>query len=199
MELDLKTLIKNLKKKKYLVFESDEKIYNLNLVGIRTLDNTPNTFNDWLIVFWKFHGQWNELRFKITTDPGTYWLKNPMSVDGTAILKEGQIRSMWRIGKHKGQYTALVQNKPATIIRDFNRDSNMDFQSGKEKTGLYGINLHRANASRESTQVHKWSAGCQVFANPEEFNLLIHLCKEAEKSWGNSFTYTLIHERDLIV
>ena len=62
---------------------------------------------------------------------------------------------------------------------------------------MFGINIHRASATRESTQVDKWSAGCQVVANPHEYDLLIAAVKEAIEQWGDGFTYTLINERDL--
>ncbi len=37
-----------------------------------------------------------------------------MSSLGTAMLKEGQYIDAYKQGLHKGQYTALVQDKPVT-------------------------------------------------------------------------------------
>jgi hypothetical protein len=170
---------------------------NLNIVGIRGADKTPNKFNDVLTVFWKYEGRWSFVQFKCTTEAGIYWLEHPMKLSGTAILKCGQYKSSWKIGKHKGKYTALVQSKPITVIRDADKDREYDYNSGNEEEGLFGINIHRSNPKRESTQVGKWSAGCQVFANPWEFDVFIKICEEAADVYSNSFTYTLINESDL--
>ena len=45
--------------------------------------------------------------------------------------------------------------------------------------------------------VEKWSAGCQVFQDYHHFEIFMRLIAEAEKNWTNSFTYTLITEKDL--
>lgn len=184
-----------MKKKGYKVF-SNEAGFDLNIVGIRTKELQANRFDDFITVFYRIHGEWLFNVFKCTTDPGAYWLKNPMNVSGTAILKEGQYRRSHRIGKHKGKYIALVQNSPLTVFRDFNRDKVLNLKAGSEQTGMFGINIHRSSASHESTQVDKWSAGCQVFCDPNQFKFFINLCKQGRDSFGNSFTYTLLNERD---
>ena len=193
MELDTHHLIAALRDKGYLVFEDDSKNFNLNIVGIRTNDTTSNKFNDWMVIFWKFRGFWNKMVFPITTDPGIYWREHPMNVKGTAILAEGQHRGMWKVGKHKG-YPALQQNKPCTVIRDSDKDAVLDFD-GSEDFGHFGINHHKAGAN--SKQVDKWSAGCQVQPNSALFHIEMTIFNEAACNWGNSFTYTLIHENDL--
>ena len=193
MDLTVKNIIKVLKEKDYAVFEEDSKNFNLNIVGIRTNDQQSNRFNDGMVIFWRYLGRWNSIGFPITTDPGTYWRKNPMNVKGTAILKEGQHKGMWKVGKHKG-YPALQQNKPCTVIRDNNEDNILDF-NGEEDFGHFGINHHKAG--HNSTQVDKWSAGCQVQPNSALWHIEMEIFKEAASTWGNSFTYTLIHENDL--
>ena len=193
MKIEIPHIIKVLKSKDYLVFEDDSKNFNLNIVGIRTNDDTSNKFNDWMVIFWKFGGFWNNMIFPITTDPGIYWREHPMNVKGTAILKEGQHRGMWKVGTHKG-YPALQQHKPCTVIRDSDMDKVLDFD-GSEDVGLFGINHHKAG--NESTQVDKWSAGCQVQPTSALWHIEMEIFKEAAASWGNSFTYTLIHENDL--
>ncbi len=195
--ITIQNIQKALLKKGYNLFEDDSKEYNLNLVGVRSKDVTPNTFNDWFTVFWKHAGEWHFYVFKCTTDPGLYWLNNPMNDKGTGILKEGQYSGLWTLGFHKGKYMALKQKNPCTLIRDYDRDSELDFDSGREDTGIFGINGHRANAHRESVQIDKWSAGCQVIADPDDFEWLINTCKKSSKIWGDSFTYTLLNESDL--
>src|SRR5690606_12369635 len=103
-------------------------------------------------------------------------------------------RSSYRIGLHRNSYTALVQAKPVTVIRDFDRDAILDYDSGREETGFFGINIHRASATGESTRVDKWSAGCQVFANIHQYSEFLKLCRLATSNWGEQLTYTLIRQ-----
>ena len=58
-------------------------------------------------------------------------------------------------------------------------------------------NIHRSNPYTESYVVNKWSAGCQVFKKVEDYEKFMDLCGESAKIYGNSFTYTLIDEKDL--
>lgn len=188
-------VIDTLSEKGYAIFQNDDKPYNLNYVGIRDISGV-NSFNDVFIVFWKYKGQWSSIKWKGTTDPGTYWLQNPMNPHGTAILKEGQWRGCWKLGKHQGKYEALVQRKEVTVIRDGNKDNVLNLEAGYEDTGFFGINHHRANSKSESTQIDKWSAGCQVTANPHEYDVFIQICKEAQEIWGEGLTYTLLNKTD---
>ena len=118
-----------------------------------------------------------------------------MNVDGTAILKEGQYVNAYKIGKHLGQYDALVQVKPVTVIRDYDRNAVLDFNNGKETTGLYGINIHRASAINNLQNVDKWSAGCQVWSRDADFEEFMTLCnKQVTLNGYKTFTYTLLVE-----
>ena len=187
-------IIRVMEKKGHKVFK-DPSGHDLNIIGIRTADTAANRFNDYLCVFYLFDGHWNFFAFPATTDPGTFYRENPINVKGTAILKPGQYRGMWKIGRHKG-YKALQQNKPATVYRDADRDKNIDVEDQEEQTGMFGINCHRANSAKASTQVDKWSAGCQVFQDPDHYNFLLNLCQRGADKFGNSFTYTLLIEKD---
>lgn len=191
---DVKKICNTLDRLNYKVFRGDSKNYNLNIVGLRNDNAEPNKFDDEMWVFWRFENRWTLKKYKITTDPGLSYLTDPISEAGTAILKEGQYTKAYRLGKHQGKYEALVQSQPLTVIRDFNRDGKLDFASGKEQTGFFGINIHRSSPTGESTLVNKWSAGCQVFARITEYNEFIGLCKKAIAEWGNEFTYTLIRK-----
>lgn len=168
--------------------------YELNIVGVRSNSVIPNSFDDLLYVFWKDdNGDWDGKYFSVTTDAGTFWLKSPMNDLGTSILKQGQYKDAYAVGLHKGKYKALVQVKPVTAILDYNRDAILDFNNGKEKTGLFGINIHHAGTS--ATEVGKWSAGCQVFQTQKDFDEFMKLVDKDMKLYGNTFTYTLIDER----
>jgi len=183
-------LLQKLEAKGYKVFE---KKWDINIIGVRKKNGQPNKFDDRIYVICKNDAdQWQEWSWPATTDPGTYWLQQPMNVLGTAILKEGQWRSSWKIGLHRGEKPALVQIKTVTVYRDKDRDVELDFDQG-ESTGLYGINIHRAG--KNSVNVDKWSAGCQVFANDADFEEFMALChKQVKAGYGDVFSYTLLEE-----
>lgn len=189
------TLRRTLEFKKYRVYDREDG-FDLNIVGIRTHGRKPGRFDDFITVFYRSNGEWILNVFPATTDPGGYWLDHPQSPLGTAILKEGQYLRSYQIGKHKNRYRALVQRAEVTVIRDFDRDGELDFESGREETGFFGINIHRASLRNRSIDVGKWSAGCQVIADPRQFDLFMDLCDEGSRAWGNAFTYTLLHQRD---
>lgn len=194
MKLSIDSLTKAMTAKNYRVFTQGD--YNLNLVGIRSRDMTANTFNDLYCVFFQTHGAPHLHIFPCTTDPGLYYRQHPAHVNGTAILTPGQHQGAWQLGQHQGKYDALVQAKPVSVYRDNDRDKALNTHAPTQ-TGYFGINHHRANAARESTQIDKWSAGCQVFANPDDYRIFMALVKKAAALWGNSFTYTLLNAQDL--
>ncbi len=170
--------------------------FELNIVGLRSSSTVPNRFDDEIHVFYKVNTlRWNYHIFKATTDPGTFWLRNPMQAQGTAILAQGQYENAYRMGLHQGKYLALVELKAVTIIRDYNRDAVLDFYNGKKTKGLFGINIHRANRTGNTKTVDKNSAGCQVFENAKDYEFFMQLCTKHKNLYGNSFTYTLIDFR----
>jgi len=183
-----------LKAKGYVFFEGDD--YDLNIVGIRSSDHDANRFNDLVCVAFKAGGLEYVFAFAATTDPGLYYRKNPCNVKGTAIMKPGQYRGLWSLGKHQGRYDALVQSGVVTVYRDADQDDKLDM--AMDASGFFGINLHRARENGTSLRVDKWSAGCQVIACSTDFDLLMALCRKGAEKWGNSFTYTLINETELV-
>ncbi|MEO7982931.1 MAG: hypothetical protein ABI688_02505 [Bacteroidota bacterium] len=177
-------------------FEIYTRPYELNIVGIRADSTVPNRFDDEIHVFFKNNtSQWIHYIFPATTDPGTYWLQNPMNAQGTAILMQGQYKGAYQIGLHRSKYYALVQRKPITVLRDYDRNAVLDFWNGKPDTGIFGVNIHRASLNGTTKTVDNYSAGCQVFANINDFNLFMQLCEKHKQLYGNSFTYTLIDKR----
>ena len=181
------------------IFASDVKPYNLNMWFVRNPDRVANTFNDKLYVFWN-HVGWNLRTFNITTDPGTMVRLKPSNALGVAIIKSPQqVKGGYKIGLHQGKYEALVQAKPFTHIRDFNKDALLDFNRPdlskcdfkvyrsnegfsvtdwiskeilvwRESEGMAGTNCHRANANGQSINVDNWSEGCQVLQNEQILN-----------------------------
>jgi len=186
-------LISIFRMKRYKLFTRP---YELNIIGVRSASTVSNRFDDELHVLFKdAKNKWKHYQFPITTDPGTYWLEHPLNVDGTAILKEGQYENAYKLGLHKGQYKALIQVKPVTVIRDYDRNATLDFFNGNESTGYFGINIHRGNPNGITNSVDKWSAGCQVFENIKDFTNFLTLCARHQLYYGNQFSYTLIDMR----
>ena len=180
-------------------YEIYQRPYELTILGIRSESTVPNRFDDQVHVLFKnTTKQWIHYVFPATTDPGTYWLQNPSSPQGTAILKQGQYKAAYQIGLHKGKYYALIQSKPVTVLRDYDRNAILDFKNGKEDTGMFGINIHHASENGTTKTIDQYSAGCQVFANINDFNLFMKLCEVHKNQYGNSFTYTLIDKRAIV-
>ena len=187
----------------YVWFNDDSnKDYDVNIVGIRnseTKDKVTNRFDDKITISYKIDGEWQYHEFDCTTDPGTHWVENVMNDKGVAILKPGQYRRSHKLRLHAGKYLALGQQNKVTVYRDDNRDANYDLDESKTDTGLFGINIHRATgrAGKKSSQVDKWSAGCQVIASNDDWHEFLDICQSAREIHGNSFSYTLIESKDI--
>jgi hypothetical protein len=188
---------KILKSKRYKFFDGT-KPYDVNVIGVRRSKGKVNRFDDMIMVVYRDRSKrWCINSYPITTDPGLYWLKNPGRVEGTAILRPDQYRSVYKIDKHRGKYDALCQRLGnVTVYRDADRDSVHDMDEKNTQTGMFGINIHKAGAS--STNVDRWSAGCQVFKNASDFQEFMDVMRHAEENYGNSFSYTLLLESDMM-
>ena len=190
-----------LKSKGYKYFTSD-KGYDVNIVGIRNSDThgkVTNKFDDTLTLSYKdSDGKWIYNEYTATTDPGSHWEKNLLNKDGVAILCPGQYRGSHKLGLHQGKYEALRQKSPVKVYRDNDKDGQYDMIEENVQEGIFGINIHKAGGRVDgSTQIDKWSAGCQVFSKESDFNEFMDVCKKASDVWGNSFTYTLIESNDI--
>lgn len=172
---------------------------NLNLFGVRSACNRAGKFDDVIACAWQERGRWNVEEWPATTDPGAYYLKNPINVEGTAILARGQHRGAWRLGRHRGQYEALVQTgAPVKVWRDRNRDEILDWsEEGDGKAGWYGINIHRAGPHGRTDDVGRWSAGCQVVQTADHLARILQLYRASAFKWGERISYTLIDVGDL--
>jgi hypothetical protein len=174
----------------------DERPFAMNIFGIRANSTEPDSFNDIIGYLYKDgSGKWNVIQSAGTTDTGTYWLKNPQNPKGTAMLVAGQYKDAYGIGYHRGKYLAFKQMMPVNVLRDYDRDAFFDFANGKHDRGLFGINLHRAGESGTTEDIGLYSAGCQVWANADEFNNALAFGKRHKEKYGNKFTYTLFDER----
>ena len=192
------------KAKGYKWFEDNSnKGYDVNIVGVRnseTKGRVTNAFDDCLTISYKIDGEWQFHCFQCTTDPGTAYMENPILENtGCAILKPGQYRGSHKLRLHQGKYLAVGLKKDVTVYRDNNRDDNYDLDESSTTTGLFGINIHRATARKggKSTRVDKWSAGCQVIADNDDWHEFLDICQAAREIHGNSFSYTLIESKDI--
>lgn len=90
------------------------------------------------------------LAFNANTDPSRYRRGAGTGAGkGMATLKPGLWRAH-RLGKHKGQYLALVQTGgPVTVIRD-------GVDGDYPDTGYFGINIHKGGVNTTSSE------GCQT-------------------------------------
>lgn len=174
--------------------------YNINLGGIRSSSNDVDRFNDVLFVAYEDHfGNGILLLSKATTKPGLGWLKDKMgNRNGTAILVPGYYPSCWTLGKHKGQYEALVQSDKATfkVWRDNDKDGEFDY-TGKIYDDVGGLNMHCESLLTETEKVGLYSAGCQVRQYDLEHFMVINLCKLSIIYWGKYISYGLFVESDL--
>lgn len=192
----LKDIVKAMESKGY---DIDKRPNALNVVGLRNSKPvSQDRYDDEIAYF--YYDDNGRLQGKVavgTTDPSTYYLKNPMNQGGAAILKGGQYKDAYKIGTHAGKYTALVQTgAPVTVIRDGDRDGYTNFLNATD-TGKFGINIHKSTRTKnDTTLIGKDSAGCQVFQNEADFNEMMRLAKASKAKYGNKFTYTLLDDRD---
>ena len=185
------------KDKGYVWFDKGN--YNLNVIGIRSNNNNivTNRYDDIIVIDYNTDICHKRVCYTITTEPGKYYMQNVANSKGTAILVPGQYRGCWKLGLHRGKYKALCQAKEVKVYRDNNKDMIYDMSPEIIDKGIFGINIHRSNETWTRNTIDNYSAGCQVFNDPVEFNSFIRLCEKQRKLYGNSFTYTLINEEDM--
>lgn len=156
------------------------------IVGIRSKADQPDKFDDLIGLVENNTITW----FTGTTNPGVHWLVNLLNPKGSALLKANQYLDTWKLDLHQGKYLALCQRKPVVVYRDGDKDNKSE-ETNITETGLFGINIHRANPSTISQINNNWSAGCQVLNDPKDFDYLIKRC---QASGLKDFSYTLLKE-----
>lgn len=177
--------------------------FDVNIIGVRnseTKGRVTNAFDDCVTISYKEDGEWKFHCYQATTDPGSHWEQNLLNEKGVAILKPGQYRGSHKLRLHQGKYLALGQQKAVKVYRDNNRDGKYDLLEENVDEGIFGINIHRATGRKggKSIRVDKWSAGCQVIANNDDWHQFLDICQTAREIWGNSFTYTLLESKDIV-
>jgi hypothetical protein len=197
MQNNLNSIIKSAEKLGYPI---DKRPNKLNIIGVRNSKATSQDKFDDLLAYFTYDDKGNLVGKVVsgTTDPSTYFLKSPINTSGAAILKSGQYKDAYALGLHRGSYEALVQVKPVTVIRDADRNALINYFAPTQK-GLYGINIHKATKGKQNEDIIGTdSAGCQVFRNVPDFMDMMRMAQVSRGKYGNSFTYTLIDERDTL-
>ena len=121
-----------------------------------------------------------------------------MNLKGAAILKSGEYKDSYAIGKHRNKYEALVQVKPVTVIRDNDRNAFINYFADTQ-TGLFGINIHKSTKGKNNEDIIGLdSAGCQVFRNISDFEDMMRMARISRNKYGNSFSYILLDNRDTL-
>jgi len=170
----------------------------LNLFGIRANKPDTNTFQDG-VGWMTFDGtNWIWKIYPATTEPGFYYLENPMNVEGTHILVPGQYLDSHMLGLHKQEYEAFVQCGKMSFYTDNNKNDVVDMNPDTiVALQSAGVDIHRANPDQTSTVVGKWSAACQVVADPVNFAEMISMAHKHTAIYPNLFSYTLFDELDV--
>lgn len=164
------------------------------LVGIRSNEDTWNTFDDKAYLF---KGETFIELYKITTNAGNDLL-NPTNPRGEAVLKaDGIYYDSWVRGRHRGKVEAYVQSVALPIHRDNDKDRKIE-ELGKAKLELVGINIHPSTYNPDSTEerllINGWSQGCQVFAKRDGENSYDSFM--AKTKGQRNLTYCLLNEFD---
>ena len=172
------------------------KPFDIFLFGIRDAAN-PDTWNDALGCIYRTtqDGPLQLQLWKGTTDPGRNALLRPPNPAGTAVVAPGQHRAVWTIGLHRGR-PAFVQNRPIPVLRDTDRDGNID-PASPAVAGVYGINGH--DAYKDGLQaVGEASEGCMVWWSHADHTEALKLGQAQQKSLGlSSFSFTLFDVREV--
>lgn len=171
-----------------------------NIVGIRNANKVSNTFDDRAFVWWDDKGKEESHYYTITTNPGFYYLENPIAgTKGTAILVPGQYLNCWELGVHRGKQKALIQTQgQVRVYRDEDKDTALDMIPATIDTGYFGINLHNAGLG-DPAVINSWSAGCQVWAfHLAHEKLMAQFAQLAEAGGFKKFSYTLLMQEDFV-
>jgi hypothetical protein len=186
-----------------MVTSGENKIF---LVGVREdLDvkkKEGDRFTDKMILVDPSKPTEKVISYQITTSPSVVFYSDPsrtLNKSGVAIMQPCVTK--YQIGTHrKGKPTeheALIQAGEMKINRFPLNTAQIDtYKPGSDSTGAdYGINIHRSSKDR-GICVGPYSAGCQVFADGNDFSDFMSRIKAASQNAG-IFLYALIENDDL--
>lgn len=153
--------------------------YSVNIMGRRWPTSTECTgFDDSIWVAW-VDGKGVKRAWyctHATTRPGS-----PRK-ERIATLKPGFYRGVYKLGRHKGRYEALVPTEALPVLRGERTESK-----------AWGLNFHRASLDvAMPDDVGPWSEGCQVFRYPEDFFTFLAIVKGSMAIYGPRVSYNLV-------
>jgi hypothetical protein len=193
--------------KPYIIYTDP---YVVNIVGIRNFVQTPNSFDDYLAVFYKdptctsCKNNWQFKVWQITTDPGVtggqiYTVNTDpteaKSKLGAGFIAEGQYVGSHITGIHLSKYSALSNQRPMLIYRDNDKDIWAEKRIKSLTLDTPNMNIHASGTKTSSLkEVDDWSAGCQVFKLPGDYMefLDIVLTKAKNPQVGSSTTKVVL-------
>ncbi len=197
-------IVKYLLAENYQVFTAPKEyniVYIEGMNGDWSLNSdAPNEFNDRRVVIEVVDGVPKIVdHWQATSEPGAYYTYNPMNPAGAARIKFGQYKA-WAVGTHGNaeRHEALVQVRPITVYRDFNKD----FQRTADKldTGLFYVNQHWGYDA-PSNDIRNASAGCLVGRMRQGHREFMAIIKQDRRYVANSdyvFYTTVIPGDDLV-
>lgn len=183
-----------------------------NIIGIRTKLIVPDVFNDLLAISYKDGSQELLKVYSITTEPGVFYQKNLLNLNGCAVVEPGQWIDAYSIGFHKGYDGTRINpntQQPYPAHRALVLTGHIRVKRDKDKNGIAGdsgivvdgdgtgCDIHGAMRSSLTKTVGPWSAGCNVFAAWRDKEEFIDICEKYRQATKNKFTYTLIKEENL--
>lgn len=199
-------LSKNVKYAEVNKIANDPNNKKLFIVGVRESIEIKrregDKFTDKIIIVDPSKPDEKVVSYQATTTPSLAYYSDPermMNPDGTAIMDPGV--SKYKIGIHKKgsptQHEALLQAGDMDIqrykptIKEFETYTPGEPDSGNG----YGINIHRSSTER-GVCVGPYSAGCQVFADGQDFLQFMATLKSASAN-GGEYLYALVQNDDL--
>ena len=138
--------------------------------------------------------------YQITTVPSlAYYGKKPMNPKGVGIKLPGQTLYIFQEGSLGGgtKYKMMVEGEPIKVGRyPIGVTKFESYKPAEVYTESCGMQIHRSSTKGVGICVGPWSAGCQVFADNEEWKDFI---SKAEKEQMNAtkFYYGLIQLDDI--
>lgn len=162
--------------------------------------NTPDKFNDTLVLLWVEGGEPRVREFPVTTETGA----RDFGYHSSSQLRPNR-RYSYVNGWHRG-YNALSIAEWGYRVRDdangnghWDSDRNGWLDGGDDDHGRVGSahNIHMGSPSGSGfgdARIRSWSAGCQVMPGAANWDLFIHTAWEGE---GTPVDYFLVDVRDI--
>ena len=163
--------------------------FRVNLVGVRTPNARPGSFDDWMTCSWTDDaGMLFFRRWRICADPSSFWRRHPLNAGaGSAILTPGKHVGLWKIGTHRGRHLALVQCADATLWTSSARKKTTRVSPLDAETSRFGVACHWQDA-----RPFRWANGAQVFKEEDHFAEFLAIVRHSLRVFPGSVDYTLI-------